>query len=153
VYEYARRHGIPPDTCSPYVAHNQRCNSKHECFTCLPDRPCSPVADYKRLLVSEHGAVKGRVEMKAEIFKRGPISCGVDSTAELDAYKGGVFAQKLDVVDLNHGAGGFFCGGLVVCFWRGSGSVEQTNSRFSPCRPSPTNQPGRRQRSAWWAGP
>ena len=32
--------------------------------------------------------------MKAEIFARGPISCGVDANAEMEAYTGGIFSSK-----------------------------------------------------------
>jgi cathepsin X len=46
-------------------------------------------------VVREHGLVSGRIEMKAEIRARGPISCSIQATEELDEYTGGVFAQKL----------------------------------------------------------
>lgn len=44
------------------------------------------IADYKRLVVSEHGRLAGRQAMKAEIYARGPISCEIDATDTLDAY-------------------------------------------------------------------
>ena len=40
--------------------------------------------------------------MKAEIFARGPISCGVDATEKLDAYTGGIFEQVKIVPMINH---------------------------------------------------
>ena len=40
--------------------------------------------------------------MKAEIYARGPISCGIDATEELENYTGGIFSQKKEFVELNH---------------------------------------------------
>jgi hypothetical protein len=102
VYAYASRHGIPVDSCNSYVAHNQRCNHKHQCFTCDPDGTCTPLKHYQRLLVTQHGSVKGRAAMKAEIHARGPISCGIMATAGLDAYSGGVYAERAKDIQLNH---------------------------------------------------
>eukprot|EP00479_Gromia_sphaerica_P003505 TRINITY_DN14090_c0_g1_i1.p1 TRINITY_DN14090_c0_g1~~TRINITY_DN14090_c0_g1_i1.p1 ORF type:complete len:111 (+),score=11.73 TRINITY_DN14090_c0_g1_i1:40-372(+) len=42
--------------------------------------------------------------MKAEVFKRGPIGCGIHSTKGLEAYKGGIYEEKLDPneIKMNH---------------------------------------------------
>uniref|UniRef100_A0A7S3QLA0 cathepsin X n=1 Tax=Dunaliella tertiolecta TaxID=3047 RepID=A0A7S3QLA0_DUNTE len=98
VYKYAMAKGIPPDTCNTYVAADQKCHDKEQCFTCWPDDGrdgggCSPVYDYKRLVVGEHGKVKGAAEMKAEIYARGPISCTIHASEKMDQYTGGVFAE------------------------------------------------------------
>ncbi|EFJ51025.1 hypothetical protein VOLCADRAFT_120530 [Volvox carteri f. nagariensis] len=102
VYVYANKHGIPPDTCNLYVAHNQQCHDKEQCYTCWPDEGCIPVYEYKRLTVSEYGRLKGAHQMKAEIFRRGPISCGVDATDNMDSYTGGVYAEYKEKSQINH---------------------------------------------------
>eukprot|EP00879_Flechtneria_rotunda_P016136 GHRR01016880.1.p1 GENE.GHRR01016880.1~~GHRR01016880.1.p1 ORF type:complete len:283 (+),score=84.42 GHRR01016880.1:592-1440(+) len=102
VYEYASKHGIPTDTCNTFVAHNQKCSKKHQCFTCTPEGVCRPVYNYKRLVVSEHGNLKGPEQMKAEIFARGPITCGIYATEGLDRYQGGVYAEHSKRIELNH---------------------------------------------------
>lgn len=76
----------------------------NQCFTCWPGAEgCTAVRDYQRLVVSEHGGVKGARKMKAEIYKRGPISCSIDATEELDAFVGdGIFVQHKPQPQLNH---------------------------------------------------
>jgi cathepsin X len=95
VYEYAASKGIPPETCNLYQAINQECSRKHQCYTCWPEKGCLSLREYRRLVVSEHGRIKGRNAMKAEIYKRGPISCGIDATDSLDNYTGGIYRERL----------------------------------------------------------
>ncbi|KAG2485845.1 hypothetical protein HYH03_015428 [Edaphochlamys debaryana] len=102
VYVYAAKHGIPPDTCNLYVAHNQVCHAKEQCYTCWPGEGCQPIYDYNRLTVSEHGKIKGIHQMKAEIFQRGPISCGIDATDNMDSYTGGLYAEYKPRPEINH---------------------------------------------------
>lgn len=40
--------------------------------------------------------------MKAEIFARGPITCGIMATANLDKYTGGMYAERSNHISLNH---------------------------------------------------
>lgn len=104
VYRFAQVAGVPPETCVPYVARNQRCSRMHQCYTCEPNGSCHPVERYGRLMVSSHGELSGRLAMKAEIAARGPISCGIDATDAMDGYTGGVYAEykRPDKVGINH---------------------------------------------------
>lgn len=40
--------------------------------------------------------------MKAEIFKRGPITCAIQSTAKFHDYSGGIFSESNLSPILNH---------------------------------------------------
>jgi cathepsin X len=54
-----------------------------------PTAGCKRLTEYQRLVVTEHGRVSGRADIKAEIFARGPVSCEIDATEGLDSYMGG----------------------------------------------------------------
>ena len=53
-------------------------------------------------MVSQHGRVAGRKDMKAEIYARGPISCTISATQGLDDYEGGVYAEFIVAPKINH---------------------------------------------------
>jgi len=86
VYKYMHEHGVPDETCQPYQAENQHCSEMRKCMNCdIPDgnfsRECYPVAHYTKYFVDEYGVMEMKSpvhEMKAEIFKRGPITCSID---------------------------------------------------------------------------
>ncbi len=43
--------------------------------------------------VKEYGLVEGVDKIKAEIYARGPVSCGIDADEKLETYTGGIFEQ------------------------------------------------------------
>lgn len=103
VYKYAKEFGIPDEGCMNYMAKNKApLLWRSGCYTCKPSGfpACKAIKTYKKLRVSEFGDVSGYEKMKAEIFKRGPISCGVEATDKLEAYSGGIFSQAGD--SINH---------------------------------------------------
>lgn len=103
VYQYAKEHGIPGESCSNYMAVDTTCDAdkvsktnKPQCYTCSPSGfpACKPITKYPKLFVSEFGDCSGYEKMKAEIFARGPISCGIDATDKMEAYTGGIYSEK-----------------------------------------------------------
>ncbi|KAG2441814.1 hypothetical protein HXX76_003423 [Chlamydomonas incerta] len=100
-YKYVAEQGVPPETCSPYVAvDHPACTPLQHCYACWPH--CRPVTAYPRLTVSEYGRVRGRLQMKAEIYARGPITCGIDSSKGVEAYTGGVYAEYKGRPEVSH---------------------------------------------------
>jgi len=115
VYEFAATIGVPDVTCMIYEAVDQGpvedCSQPHIdlCRDCtwpppaIGEKPnCWAKQKFDRYYAEEYGYVRGVKNMKKEIWKRGPIGCGVDSTPEFDAYTGGIFSQKIDRPTINH---------------------------------------------------
>lgn len=108
VYEYGKKHGIPDDSCQQYVAKNPEkfsCSEVQICQTCTGNVGtvnCTGVPSPKVWYVSQYGYVAGPSSMKAELFKNGPIGCGIDATPELEAYTGGIFSQVKLLPRINH---------------------------------------------------
>lgn len=116
VYEWAYYHGIPDSSCEQYVAHNlddghSSCEPLDICRDCSPPPPenasehlldnCKPV-DYKKYYVSDYYSVSGADQMKAEIAKYGPISCGLEVTSGFEAYTGGIYSENVYWPMINH---------------------------------------------------
>ena len=113
VYEFGNQHGIPEESCQNYVAADGdgKCKLIEQCKTCWGPAPpanssgqndCAAVSNFTHWKVSQYGSVSGADKMKAEIFARGPIGCGIDATSKLEAYTGGVFSQWKMFALVNH---------------------------------------------------
>jgi cathepsin X len=112
VYEYAYYNGIPDASCMPYVANNLdgTCTDMDICRDC--HSPSPPVGEsglencwavpFKHYYVKSFFEFSGHLKMKAELFKQGPISCGIDVTSAFEAYTGGVYSEKKSIITLNH---------------------------------------------------
>ncbi len=57
---------------------------------------------YPTYWVGDYGTVRGADRMKAEIYARGPIGCGIDATSALEKYSGGIFSESKLLVMINH---------------------------------------------------
>lgn len=106
--------GISYETANPYIA----CSSEsHEGFcthadtTCHSDNLravaytcstfsanggfCAGLDRYPNATISEYGEVRGAERMMAEIYERGPISCGIDA-GPITKYTGGIVTGPLN---------------------------------------------------------
>jgi len=102
VYAWANSNGIPDETCNNYQAANQDCTAFNSCGTCQPDGTCNAITTEKLYMVGDYGQVSGVDQMKAELYARGPISCGIEATAGLEAYKGGIYQEYDPSPSINH---------------------------------------------------
>ena len=113
VYRFANEQGIPEESCQNYLAKNPTeflCSDIQKCRDCTHpkgEKPgdegnCWATPRYPVWKVKEFGTVSGADKMKAEIFKRGPISCGIASTTGFHNYTGGIYAESRLDVHINH---------------------------------------------------
>ena len=109
VYRYARRTGIPHSSCEQYTAYNlqgRNCEDIDICRDCTwpPNAEgdesldnCTAV-EHKKYYVSEHYKVKGKDKMMAELYKNGPISCGIHATDNFETAYVGITEGKGDYI-------------------------------------------------------
>jgi cathepsin X len=102
VYAYAQQSGIPDETCNNYQAADQDCTSFNQCGTCDPSGNCPSIQKYRHYMVSDYGSVAGVDQMKAEIYARGPISCGIEATSQFEQYTGGIYSEYDPDPSINH---------------------------------------------------
>jgi cathepsin X len=108
VYEYIHDNGIPDETCQQYQAKDMTCGSLSICENChstaqnFTPGVCEQVASFPIYYVSEYGSVSGIDQMKAEIYSRGPIGCGIDATDSFEKYTGGIYSEYSLFPMINH---------------------------------------------------
>jgi cathepsin X len=113
VMRYIEKNGIPDETCQVYQAMNDPHGTRTDlniCYNCVPGNTsstftpgtCFKMTNFTKYWVTEYGPVSGVDNMKAEIYARGPIACGVDATAEFELYTGGVYQQAQVAPMINH---------------------------------------------------
>jgi cathepsin X len=108
-YKYMSKVGLPDETCQNYEAITGQCTPLGQCETCSPvpgnftPGVCVPITKHPLYFVEEFGSVTGADAMKAEIYARGPISCGIMATTALDEFSGaGIFSENSTNIDINH---------------------------------------------------
>lgn len=115
IHEYG---SIPYDDCMVYQACSidsteEGCKDK-KMFECTPTNicktcdtfsshggTCNPITQYPNATIASYGAVKGSDNMQAEIFKNGPIACGINAE-EIVEYTGGVLDLPHKLKMINH---------------------------------------------------
>jgi cathepsin X len=116
IHEYG---SIPYEDCMIYQAcssdsseegckNNKQmyeCTATNICKTCdtFTNRggTCSPIMHYPNATIASYGAVKGSADMMAEIYKNGPIACGINAEEIVD-YTGGVLDLPHQLKMINH---------------------------------------------------
>jgi len=114
VYQFAHDVGIPEDSCQTYVAENAAdptCSGIQQCENCAGPSPaagqsglsgCWAQPTFNQWKASEFGGVSGASKMKAEIYMRGPVGCGMEVTANFELYTGGIYSESSPDPQINH---------------------------------------------------
>ena len=108
------KNGLPHETCQAYQAknnpHGSRDSDLNICENCVPGNTtstftpgvCSEQTNFTLYYVTEYGHLFGIDNIKAEIYSRGPVSCGIDATDEFVDYTGGIYSQEKEVPIIDH---------------------------------------------------
>ena len=115
IHEYG---SIPYEDCMVYQACSAdsrekgcsdkslfQCTAENTCRTCdtftSNGGTCSAIMQYPNATIASYGAVKGSDNMKAEIYKNGPIACGINAE-QIVEYTGGVLDEPHALKMINH---------------------------------------------------
>ena len=81
------------------------CVAKNICRTCdtfsSHGGTCNPIMSYPNATIESYGSIKGSDNMMREIYKNGPIACGINAEEILD-YTGGVVDLPKKMKMINH---------------------------------------------------
>jgi cathepsin X len=103
-YQYMFDHGIPDESCQNYEAKGdgKECTPMNICRNCNPSKGCWAVENPPLTFVEEHGQVYGAEHMMAELVARGPFTCTIAVTEELENYTGGIFKDDSGKISPDH---------------------------------------------------
>ena len=107
VHAYIHKNGIAPDTCQNYIAAGTgaECRPDRRCENCMGDS-CYAITNYPKFGITEFGNSLGVEQMKAEIYQRGPIACGICSDPIVawgfGANRTGIFDQGINQWAIDH---------------------------------------------------
>merc|ERR1712048_972906 len=104
-YQWIKKNGgISTETSQPYLAcssdskegfcpHvNTKCSALNTARTCgsffKEGGPCTGLTHYPNITIAEYGSISGMYAMMKEIYKRGPIACGIASDPLLNYEEG-----------------------------------------------------------------
>ena len=101
VYKYAKKYGIPPETCNPYKGYPDQCKT---CYECNYHGICKTIDPPKLIYVKLYNKLPNDIEkIKLEVYKRGPITCSIKASKHLENYKKGIYKEFFpDPIKPNH---------------------------------------------------
>lgn len=118
VYKFIHDYGsVPYDTCLAYEAcssdspekacqnRDYSCKPINICRTCYSFTSegggCASISPYPNATISKYGSIMGANNIKNEIYRNGPVACGINADAILD-YQGGVLDLPDASREINH---------------------------------------------------